>query len=157
MSRLPDHLQPPAIKVAVQQLICTGCGAEINAACSCGVHYAPKSQRAAEYIKQHPAASVREIAEETGVGHGTAQRAKAGVPHGTPDQVSHDETPDTIGRDGKSYPATKEPAVAEPSRDPGQSVIKQIIKLFRQLNTRDRSVVLDLIDQMYTEELETMK
>jgi hypothetical protein len=45
---------PPAIKVAVQRMICTSCGSEANATCSCGVAYVPKSQRATEAIKADP-------------------------------------------------------------------------------------------------------
>jgi hypothetical protein len=87
-------------------MICTACGAEANAACTCGVHYVPKSVRAAEYIKQNPAASIREIAEQTGVGHGTAQEARARVRDRTPELVT--------GRDGKSYPASKPPTEPKP-------------------------------------------
>jgi hypothetical protein len=64
----------------------------------------PQLARAAEYAEQNPTASVREIAEQTGVGHGTAQEAKAGV--------RTDRTPSvTVGQDGKIYAAIKPPAM----------------------------------------------
>jgi hypothetical protein len=97
-------------------MICTGCGAETNAACNCGKAYVPKLERAAEYAEQHPTASVREIAERTGVGHGTAQEAKAGVRDRTPEPV-------TTGRDGKSYTATKPPTEPKPL-DEGDLIVR---------------------------------
>jgi hypothetical protein len=100
MSRIPDYLNPPAIKQSIVQLCCVGCGAEANASCNCGKPYVPKLKRATEYAEQNPTASVREIAQEAGVGHGTAQEAKARVRDRTPDAV-------TTGLDGKGYPAKK--------------------------------------------------
>src|SRR5262245_56232233 len=105
MSRLPDHLQPPAIKISVQRLFCFDCGAETNATCNCGVAYLPKATRAAEAIVADPAKSNRQIAEETGLSEATVRRARPGASHDAPELVT--------GRDGKSYPA------AQPQRPRG--------------------------------------
>jgi hypothetical protein len=90
-------------------LVCTGCGAEAEAACDCHVGYEPKSVRAAKYAEQNPTASVRQIAKETGVSIGTAYQAKAGV-------QSLNTSDTTTGLDGKSYPAKTEhkPFIPEP-------------------------------------------
>jgi hypothetical protein len=83
------------IKFSVQRMVCTGCGAEANACCDCGVSYMPKSVRAREAIKANPNKSDRAIAAELGVGRATVQRAR---------EVAHDEPRDErVGRDGKSY------------------------------------------------------
>jgi hypothetical protein len=152
MSRLPDHFPPPAIKISVQRLACFDCGAETNATCSCGVAYLPKAtERAAEYVQQHPTASVREIAEETGVGHGTAQRAKSGVPHGTPE-------PGTVtGRDGKGYPAVQPQRTRGTNASPTlqqapDAAVKMIIGLYQKLNFAKRSEARDGMDRIDEEE-----
>ena len=118
--------QPPGIVETVVRYECPRCGNS----CQCGIPYSAKTVRAVEYAQQNPTASVREIVEQTGVGHGTAQRAKARVP------VVHLEA-DTVGRDGKSYPAAK-----QQERDPAD-IIKRIVRLFQQLGNDDRGVVLD--------------
>jgi hypothetical protein len=104
---------PPAIKIAVQRLCCIGCGAEANASCNCGKPYVPKSTRAAEAIAANPEKSNRAIAEETGLSEPTVRRARAS--YDAPELDEH------VGRDGKSYPATK-PAPSydddEPDADP---------------------------------------
>jgi hypothetical protein len=73
----------------------------------------PKSVRAEQYAEAHPTASVREIKVATGVGHGTAQRAKsATVPSGT---VS-------VGLDGKvrKMPERSQPAPIVTTQTPGK-------------------------------------
>jgi hypothetical protein len=82
--------------MSVQQMVCTGCGAEANASCNCGKPYVPKKQRAAEAIAANPQKSDRAIAEELGIGTMTVNRARreAGVPDGTPERE---------GRDGKVW------------------------------------------------------
>jgi hypothetical protein len=82
--------------MAVQQLSCTGCGAEANASCNCGKPYVPKKQRAAEAIAANPQMSDRAIAADLGIGNATVSRARRDA------GVSHD-TPDREGRDGKTY------------------------------------------------------
>ena len=122
-----DQLEAaPAFHRSVVQLACTQCGAEANASCSCGKPYVPVQQRANEYAKANPDASVREIEEKAGVGHGTAQRAKAGVPHGTADTVT--------GRDGKTYKATK-PQRPSYEPEPGEDdLIDFVVDHFRRLS-----------------------
>jgi hypothetical protein len=66
---------PPGIVETVQRYECPRCGNS----CSCGIPYTAKTALATKYAAQNPTASVREIAEQTGVGHGTAQEAKARV------------------------------------------------------------------------------
>jgi hypothetical protein len=83
------------IQMAVQQLSCTGCGAEANASCNCGKPYVPKKQRAAEAIAANPQKSDRAIAADLGVSPMTVGRARAGVTDVTPDERE--------GRDGKIY------------------------------------------------------
>jgi hypothetical protein len=84
------------IEMAVQQLSCTGCGAEANASCNCGKPYVPKKQRAAEAIAANPQKSNRAIAEETGVAEATVRRARG-------EGASSDAPDEREGRDGKIY------------------------------------------------------
>lgn len=88
------------IQFAVQRMVCTGCGSEANASCNCGVAYTPKIIRAAEAIKANPQKSDRSIAKEIGVDQKTvgAARRQSGEEYSSPERV---------GRDGKSYPATQ--------------------------------------------------
>jgi hypothetical protein len=92
------------IKLSIQRMVCTGCGAEANASCNCGVSYVAKSVRAAEAIKANPGKSDRAIAAELGIGNKTVSRARnSGVSYDTPGLIG-DETPvERVGRDGKSY------------------------------------------------------
>lgn len=69
-------LDPPEIKLAVQRMACTACGAEANASCTCGVAYTPKSVRAAEAVKANPEKSDRAIAADLGVSHVTVGKAR---------------------------------------------------------------------------------
>jgi hypothetical protein len=73
-------------------LVCTGCGAEANASCNCGVSYVAKSIRAAEAIKANPNRSDRAIAADIGVDHKTVGKARG-----------DNSPPERIGQDGKSY------------------------------------------------------
>lgn len=82
------------MKMSIQRMICTGCGAEANASCNCGKAYMPAKQRAAEAIAANPQKSNRAIAEEIGVNQSTVSRARSGVA---------DATPEREGRDGKVY------------------------------------------------------
>ena len=135
-------LDPPAIKIAVQRMICTACGAEANASCTCGVAYTPKSIRAAEAIKADPEKSDRAIAEEIGTSPTTVGKARQ--------QVSTDWTPDQhVGRDGKSYPATAPrprlpsyiPTQADTARGlttQAQRHLDRIIPLLRQMDQQER-------------------
>ena len=125
MTQCDPFLPPPAFHRSAVRLRCSACGAEASASCSCGQPYTPAAQRAKEYAEANRGASVREIEEKTGVGHGTAQRAKAGVPDGTRE---------TTGRDGKVYRATqpKRP-IYEP--EPGEGdLIDFIVDHFKRLS-----------------------
>jgi hypothetical protein len=84
------------IRMSVQRMSCTACGAEANASCDCGKPYVPAKQRAAEAIAANPRKSNVAIAEELGVGTETVRRARseAGSPDGYPERE---------GRDGKVY------------------------------------------------------
>jgi hypothetical protein len=83
------------IAMSVQQMTCTGCGAEANASCNCGKPYVPKKQRAVEAIAANPNKSNRAIAEDAGVAEATVRRARE-------EGASHD-APEREGRDGKVY------------------------------------------------------
>lgn len=144
MSRLPDHLPPPAIVETLTRYECPKCGNN----CQCGVPYVPKTIRAAEAIKASPEKSNRVIAEEIGVDHKTVGKARADL------EARGDYSPPEFitGRDGKSYPATKQQALP---RDPA-SIIKQIMRLIEQLDDEDRGKLIDLIDEFYVQKLERM-
>jgi hypothetical protein len=96
----------PAIVETITRYECPKCGNN----CSCGVPYVPKTERAADYAKANPEASVRQIAKATGASVGTAHKAKAGV------HSEHLNT--TTGRDGKKYQATKAKAASLGDRQP---------------------------------------
>jgi hypothetical protein len=99
------------IKMAVQRMICTGCGAEANASCNCGVAYMPAGQRAAQAVAEHPEKSNRAIAAELGVDEGTVRRVRSsGAEFSAPERKSGGEnsSPEKrIGLDGKQYSAKK--------------------------------------------------
>jgi hypothetical protein len=106
MNRLLD---PPGIKMTVQRMVCTSCGAEANASRTCGVAYVPKSVRAAEAVKANPEKSNRAIAAEIGVSEPTVRLAREqGTSCDAPEKV--------VGKDGKSY-AAKRPAAADHMRE----------------------------------------
>lgn len=86
------------IQFSVQRLSCTGCGAEANASCDCGLSYVPKAVRAAEAVRANPEKSDRAIAADLGIGATTVREARAR--HRAPED---DELEERIGRDGKSY------------------------------------------------------
>lgn len=79
-------------------MVCTGCGAEANASCNCGVAYVPAAVRVAEYDATNPGKSTRAAAADLGISHTAVSEARnSGVNHFTPETV--------IGLDGKNYPA----------------------------------------------------
>jgi hypothetical protein len=97
IGRFPMRLETPEIRQSIQRIVCTGCGAEANASCNCGVPYQPKSVRAREAIEANPEKSNRAIADESGLSEATIRRARAS-----------DDAPETVtGKDGKSYPAKR--------------------------------------------------
>jgi hypothetical protein len=84
------------IAMAVQQMTCTGCGAEANASCNCGKPYVPKKQRAADAIKANPQKSDRAIAADLGINQSTVSRARS-------ESGDASASPEREGRDGKIY------------------------------------------------------
>lgn len=99
------------IKLSIQRMVCTDCGAEANACCDCGVSYVPKSIRAVEAIKASPHKSNRSIAAETGVSLGTVNTARKAV--------EQDCSPEErLGRDGKSY-SVRQRVTEEPNLPAG--------------------------------------
>jgi hypothetical protein len=100
---------PPAIKITTQRMRCTGCGAETNAVCTCGLDYVPVAQRVADYDKEHPEGrSTRQAAADLGVSNETVRKARRANPL----------APETVtGRDGKEYPARRDEAPAAPIPD----------------------------------------
>lgn len=91
------RLDNTVIQFSIQRLACTGCGAEANASCDCGLSYVPKAVRAAEAVRANPEKSDRAIAAELGVGRTTVQRAREELAHDGPV-----EDGPRIGRDGKA-------------------------------------------------------
>lgn len=93
------------------RLECSECGAAGEGTCGCGAPYVPPSQRASEEAANNPRQSVRALAEKTGVGRGTAERAltkaRATVPVGT-----------VAGLDGKERRMPRRPQPSEPWQNP---------------------------------------
>jgi len=104
------RLDPPVIERAIQRMICTGCGAEANVSCTCGVAYVPAAQRAANAVKANPEKSNRAIAEEIGVDEKTVRKAR-GADQSAPEGVT--------GRDGKTYP-TRRQRTGDPELEPDE-------------------------------------
>jgi hypothetical protein len=129
MTRLLD---PPAFKVAVQRLICTSCGSEANASCTCGVAYMPKSIRAAEAIAKNPEKSDRAIAVEIGVSQPTVSKAR------TTDKRFSVEA--RTGLDGKTrkMPAPHTSPTEQALIDHAHKLLDKIVHLLRQMDQRQR-------------------
>jgi hypothetical protein len=98
------------IPFAVRRMICTGCGAEANASCTCGVSYIPAKLRVAEYDQANPGKSTRQAAADLNIPRSTVSDAR--VRTRTPDEAPKKVT----GLDGKSYPAKK--TTKEPELEP---------------------------------------
>lgn len=86
------------IKMSIQRMVCTGCGAEANASCNCGVSYVAKSVRAAEAIKANPKRSDGAIAAEIGVSDKTvgSARRQLGPEYSGPERIGRDDKPYSI-------------------------------------------------------------
>ena len=101
---IADHLK---IKT---KLVCSGCGAPGEGSCGCGVAYVKAGVRAEEVVKANPGKSNRAIAEESGLGLGTVQRARKKVtdPNGSVEKRT--------GKDGRTraMPKPKPPKPAPP-------------------------------------------
>ena len=73
------------IAMAVQQMTCTGCGAEANVSCNCGKPYVPAKNRVREYDQKNPGRSTREAAADLGISNKTVSLARnSGVTKVTP-------------------------------------------------------------------------
>jgi hypothetical protein len=111
------NFSAPAIKISIQRMVCTGCGAEANASCNCGKAYVPKAVRAAEAITANPEKSNRQIADEIGADKVIVDRARKKL-----ESTGGDMSPpaSVTGKDGKQYPA-KKTKLAETSAAPETS------------------------------------
>ena len=139
-------LLPPAYKISVTQLQCTGCGAETHATCNCGKPYLPKLQHAAEAVAAHPEKSNRAIASDIGVDEKTVRQARAS----TADYSAVDEP--RTGRDGKTRRLPSYiPAADDSDPNADTDLIDQIVDHFMKLSRdgKDRCVIrLDEIMRM---------
>jgi hypothetical protein len=140
MSRLPDHLQPPAIVEQQKQskFICSACGSARD--CDCA---APAMERIAEIQEQARQRKIkqREKAQQN-------QRSR---------HVTEDESDLADSGDGKSSPAIQQRSFSSPppsKADLDRATIDKIMTLFCQLDWVGRSKVIDLIDQFNDRQLE---
>jgi hypothetical protein len=102
--------------ISISRLICTGCGAETNATCNCGMDYKPKSVRAREAVEANPEKSNRAIAAETGVDEKEVRRQRAKLEESTADMSAVEER---VGLDGKTRKMPdKKVGPAEKARGP---------------------------------------
>jgi hypothetical protein len=100
-----SNILRPAFVKSIQRLQCTKCGAEANASCNCGANYKPVQERVREYDEANPGKSTRAAAADLGVSQSAVQKArKSGEHQCSPDIVS--------GRDGKTYPASRDKDLA---------------------------------------------
>jgi hypothetical protein len=130
MSRSED-IRPPVIQIAVQRMVCDGCGAEANASCNCGVVYRPKSIRAAEAVAANPEKSNRAIAAEIGISDKTVAKARnAGADYFAPDK--------RVGQDGKSYPATKPQRPHADLLTEAHTAMDGVVAAMRQMTPQQR-------------------
>jgi hypothetical protein len=111
-------------------IFCTGCGAEANASCSCGVDYKPKSVRAADAIKLDPGRSDRAIAADIGADRKQVRRERA--------KLGGDMSPpERTGRDGKSYPAKPRRPVSAKKNISITEFDRLIFKIIRKTKNAD--------------------
>jgi hypothetical protein len=124
----------PAIKLSIQRMVCTGCGAEANASCNCGKAYVPKAVRAAEAVAANPEKSDRAIAADTGISQPTISKARHQL--ATDNNLSVDEP--RIGLDGKTR---KRPvrAVADPEQEEGRDR-KECVALYQKVTEAEREL-----------------
>jgi hypothetical protein len=81
-------------------LLCSECGAEVKAACSCNAPYIPAGTKAMKAIAANPEKSDRAIAADLGISQPTVSKArKAGDNKLSPAK--------RIGKDGKRYSAKR--------------------------------------------------
>ena len=109
MTATVANLKQPAPLRA--QLHCSKCGITIDAACDCGVDYVPAGVAAAKAIEANPDKNNQAIADMIGVAESTVREIRKGVSRNR-------ETDKRIGKDGKSYPATKKQPAHKSARIP---------------------------------------
>jgi hypothetical protein len=119
--------QATVIPMSIQRMVCTGCGAEANASCNCGVSYVPKAQRAAEAVKANPEKSDRAIAKEIGASPTTVGKAREQL--STTGQL--EDTPRT-GLDGK----TRAQPTKAPKNNEEAALRSRAVALGRHLSRR---------------------
>ena len=120
------------------QLVCSGCGATADAACSCGVPYMPAGEKAKVAISNTPHKSDRAIAEDIGVGKDTVRRAR---------KATGASAPVREGKDGKKRKQPKPKTSAENAEawiaaegTPG--LVKRALKLTAIMNEAERAEFL---------------
>jgi hypothetical protein len=123
--------------ISIQRMICTGCGAEANAPCNCGVSYVPKVVRAREAIAANPEKSNRAIAEEIGADEKTVRKARAD--QSAPESVT--------GKDGKNYPAKR------PRNDEYEEAVDSVVERADRLESR----VSELTEALNAKEVEASR
>jgi hypothetical protein len=142
MSRLPDHLQPPAIVEQQKQskFICSACGSARD--CDC---VAPAMERIAE---------IREQARQRKIKQRESEKAEQNQQSR---HVTEDKSDLAGSGDGKSSPAIQQRSPSSPpptKADLERATIDKIMTLFRQLDWVGRSKVIDLIDQFNERQLD---
>jgi hypothetical protein len=137
---------PPAFHRAVIQLRCEKCGRETAAACDCSVPYRPVQARVAEYDQANPGKSERTAAADLGVSKTAVHEARESGGHRS-DHLK------VTGRDGKAYPARREPAEPDPPAPIPGKKNEGVLQSFDTPVTRDheadRKLAHELIDIGY--------
>lgn len=129
------------IKLSIQRMVCTGCGAEANASCNCGKPYVPKAVRAAEALRANPEKSDRSIADEIGASPTTIGKAREEL-------LSSGQLEDgpRVGKDGKMRQARKEVSAAERKERAGKRLERRIERQAQQVAENFPHFVKDACD-----------
>jgi hypothetical protein len=117
-------------QISIQRMVCTGCGAEANAACNCGLDYKPKAVRAREAVEANPEKSDRAIAKETGISQPTISKAR------TDNNLSVDKR---TGLDGKTRKLPRKADKVEPAR----KLTKAEIEFHEKRERREAKMLAD--------------
>jgi hypothetical protein len=146
------------IPISIQRMVCSGCGAEANVSCNCGVAYMPKAVRAAEAIKANPEKSNRAIAAETGADEKEVRRQRAKLEETTADMSAVQKR---TGLDGKTRSVRKRiPPVDPSSIDPatnGDAFVKPDKQLDRfQRIASGLQIYAACLDRMKLPDLQTL-
>jgi DNA-binding transcriptional regulator YhcF (GntR family) len=130
-----NRLDPPAINLAVQRLVCTACGAEGNASCRCNATYVPKSIRAAEAVRANPEKSDRSLAEQAQVDHKTVAKVRVDLER----QGASPHAKTRTDSEGRQQPATKPQAHHEDLLVQAHTAMDEVIAVMRQMTPQQRS------------------